>query len=110
MATLMELRPFHIRMSGTPHSHLATKTRLRVPTHRNAFQHPFVVLYFCYLIKHTDNFTSHVVVAAADDVVLFFFYETSAHFGAMVSPLPAFRANEFLRGEDFSTHAQPQTW
>jgi hypothetical protein len=43
-------------------------------------------------------------------VVLFFFYDTSAHFWAMVSPLPAFRATEFLQGEDFSTHAQPQTW
>jgi len=80
-----------------------------------------VVLSFCYLIKQKDNFTSHivvivivVVVAAAadddDDVVLFLFDETSVHFLAMVSPLPAFRATEFLRGEKFSTHAQPQNW
>jgi hypothetical protein len=71
------------------------------------------------LIKHTDNFISHFVVAvvdavvagdADDAVVLFFFYDTSAQFWAMDSPLPAFRTTEFLRGEDFSNHAQPQTW
>ena len=35
MATLTELRPFHTRMSGTPQSHQAIKTRLRGPTHHN---------------------------------------------------------------------------
>jgi hypothetical protein len=107
-------------MLGTPQSHLAIKTRLRGSTHRNCrrISASFVVLSFCYLIKHKDNFTSHFVVVVvvvvddddADDVVLFYFYDTSAHLWAMVYPLPAFRATEFLRGEDFSTHAEPQTW
>jgi hypothetical protein len=72
-----------------------------------------VVLSFLYLIRHKNNFTSHVVVVVVvvvvDDadyvVVFFFFYDSSAHFWVMVSPLLVFRATNFLRGEDFITHA-----
>jgi len=110
-------------MLGVPQSHLAIKTRLRGPTNR---KYRRISAYFCgsflLLIKHKDNFISHYVVAvvdaavagddddADDAVVLFFFYDTSAQFWAMDSPLPAFRTTEFLRGEYFSNHAQPQTW
>jgi hypothetical protein len=63
-----------------------------------AFQHPFVVLSFCYLIKHKDKLTSHCIDVVADDNdhddgvrVLFFFHHTAALFLIMVSPFQAFR-------------------